>query len=642
MLACLIEGLAHPSTEAAAAIGLGELGPFAKTAVPQLARVAKNRASSYLATEYAAQALAKIGGDGLDCLVEMLLNYRAISGLKAAGEAAAPLVVKSLKIGNEEQRIAATMALPRLSLKGNSKEIIRTALVATLTDDSWRVRIEAIRAFEKFDDDGASYIPAIADGLKDPVRAVRRQSAQSIGKLGPKARTAIPHLIVALKDPSEGVCKDAAFALGKVGPTARQAVPALVEILVKESDTGIRCSAMEGLGGIGAAARSAVPPLIAVLKDSHATPEEQAAAAHSLGGIGPTARAAVPVLRSYLPDLSAKNARAARKGNELPESIVVFGTDPQLAVRLASAIALGRIGDDSENAVLVLWNEIEEKRPLLQLEYLQNLGDFGPVARVVFPKLLTILKGEKTFGKLLIPLLARIGPARVEEVQGIVDLINAAHFFDTENMAMLLAGMGPHNKEATPVLLKALKTSHFNTRVKIIQALGLIGPGAKEATPVLLRCLKENEAYPIQFAAAWSLVQIGAVPKQKTELLEVLQAGARKDNSFSTSGRSPREIITVSAPDDPDMRVLAVGSLLQLRAIKIDEGLPTLVGGLRSESFMVRRYAARVLNELGGDARPALPQLLEAVCDSDWAVRREGAAAAKKIDPKAAAEAGIP
>lgn len=657
-LPCFLEALKDQSTEAAAAEGLGELGPRAVSAIPALAKVVIERPRHMnRAGEHAAEALPKIGPKGLTRLLELLevsgSRDAVISGLRTAGAPAVPLVAKALKSGNEEKRTGVVAAMPYIHREGANEEIVRASLRSALDDKSWRVRLETVRSLDVLNEE--QFKDAFVACLKDPERSVRRRAIQAIAKLGMKAKSTVPDLIACLKDPSEGVCKDAAAALGKIGPAARDAVPALIKVIVEDQDVEVRCAAMEGLAGIGPAARPAIPAFLAILNSGTCNLDEWTAVAAALGGMGPAAKVAVPRLRNEMPELAGKK-RVPRKDLKKVDTVMVFGENPFRKMRLVMASALGKMGDDSEDAVLFLWAEVEEKLPLLQTDYLKSIGDFGPAARVIFPELLTLLKEPRHDSRSeLVAILGPIGPGRAEQIDEILRIVNGFKGFEAIAMAALLEGIGPQVPQATPALLKALN-KFPDLQPNIVTAIGLVGPAAKEAVPVLARMLQKDRSFPARFAAAWALTQIGQV-EDKAMCLRVLRAGARNDNNVTTS-KGVATAPYFSMPFNREMRLLAVGALAQLGAMKPAEAVPVLAEGLRIEtppkdmspffkdlrkdSFMVRRYAARVLNELGKDAAPALPQLLEAAFDRDRLVRQEAMAAAKRINAKAAADAGIP
>jgi HEAT repeat protein len=66
-----------------------------------------------------------------------------------------------------------------------------------------------------------------------------------------------------------------------------------------------------------------------------------------------------------------------------------------------------------------------------------------------------------------------------------------------------------------------------------------------------------------------------------------------------------------------------------------------LIGNLHDKSASIRAGAATALGEMGAPVKVVVPELVKALKDEDETVRKRAGAALKKIDPKAAADAGV-
>ena len=107
---------------------------------------------------------------------------------------------------------------------------------------------------------GASAVPALIKGLKNPNAKIREESARTLAFIGPDAKDAVPALIETLKDVEPVVRSDSAWALGEIGSAAYVAIPALIAALDDEEDT-VRDFAIKALGDFGPAAADALPKL---------------------------------------------------------------------------------------------------------------------------------------------------------------------------------------------------------------------------------------------------------------------------------------------------------------------------------------------------------------------------------------------
>ncbi|MDB6063836.1 MAG: hypothetical protein JWR26_44 [Pedosphaera sp.] len=69
--------------------------------------------------------------------------------------------------------------------------------------------------------------------------------------------------------------------------------------------------------------------------------------------------------------------------------------------------------------------------------------------------------------------------------------------------------------------------------------------------------------------------------------------------------------------------------------------VPALIKCLSDQDCQVRWHAAYGIGVFGSDAKPAVPDLLKALADSNTMVKATSGEALKKIDPKEAARAGV-
>jgi hypothetical protein len=141
----------------------------------------------------------------------------------------------------------------------------------------------------------------------------------------------ISELIEALKGADRLARSDAAYQLAMIGPLAGAAIPELANLLIA-GDLSSRTNAAFALGRIGSATpQAAAAALVKGLKDDHRVVRCYAVAA--LGEIVPaaeTASIAVPALAE------------------------VLSSDSAAAVRLVSALMLGRFGRSAAAAVSAL------------------------------------------------------------------------------------------------------------------------------------------------------------------------------------------------------------------------------------------------------------------------------------------------
>jgi HEAT repeat protein len=169
----------------AAAKGIAEMGPDAKSATPALIDVLKKDKDVFV-RRFAAQALGDVEADP-KIAVPALASVLGESDKKELVEAA----VTSLgKMGST----AVPPLIDAVKKKGGTPTKPKGQKPMATTDGTALVRTKAIEA---------------------------------LGNIGAKAKPAVPVLIEALKDAN--VRTEAAEALGNIGPDAKDAIPALQE-----------------------------------------------------------------------------------------------------------------------------------------------------------------------------------------------------------------------------------------------------------------------------------------------------------------------------------------------------------------------------------------------------------------------------
>ena len=304
----LIQLLSHDdeAIRRVAAKSLGFIGPAAKSAVPKLIAALHDKAGSV--TLHAAEALGRMGPDAAPELIaglkdEKLRHWAAIilGDIGPAAKMAVPDLIKALQDPRPDIRREAVIALahigpeaqpavPALLKLLNSSEMLDPRggaayalgkigakeaipdLHKTLQNkDDQNLRIASAWALVMLEPDNKQIltdaVPQLLLAAKHPWVLARREAMTALGKIGSGAKAAVPTLTEALSDTDAGVRNEALVALAEIGPDAAPAVPKIVERLA-DSQINVRYSACFALGRIGPAAReAAVPALLKTLQD---------------------------------------------------------------------------------------------------------------------------------------------------------------------------------------------------------------------------------------------------------------------------------------------------------------------------------------------------------------------------------------
>jgi HEAT repeat protein len=246
--------------------------------------------------------------------------------------------------------------------------------------------------------------------------------------------------------------------------------------------------------------------------------------------------------------------------------------------------------------------------------------------------------------------------------------------FSTRIRAVYFIGYrGQAAKEAVPALVRTLEDSHM--RESTLHALKSIGPSGSAAIPALFKALT---AYPRQPATRWiaahALANIGeaALPTLRkgtssdnlyerlwchaalariegpeSRHLQVLaESMASKDKTTSLVavrgltmiGSDAKSVIPkiIDAMDIPTTPKTDLAVLLAQMGKDATPAIPQLVNLLDHSNAMTRQRAAYALSEIGGaELRPAVPGLIRMLTAKEYYVREMAAKALGTTGPEA-------
>ena len=208
-------------------------------------------------------------------------------------------------------------------------------------------------------------------------------------------------------------------------------------------------------------------------------------------------------------------------------------------------------------------------------------------------------------------------------------------------------------------LIKFTFTPAFYRQWEGLDALSSLGPGARAALPALTNLLR-NPDPNVVFTATEAVRNVGppGVPALINQLgttnlgLRSTILGSlgylcqRADTQISevygvvsqeTIARAVLPYLTSSDPGVSKAAFWAAGQLRGQRQIII----PAFLSGLTNSNSNVRLYAVQCVDLQGKDARPAVPLLLQLLHDPVMKIREAATNSLLKIDPEAAARAGI-
>jgi HEAT repeat protein len=402
------------------------------------------------------------------------------------------------------------------------------------------------------------------------------------------------------------VREDAAWALVRLGPEAEDAVPPLIAALQDES-AKIRECAVDALKGIGPSARPALPSLRLALDDPAI--EVRTAAAAALWSLDPkpaTAKAILPVLREALGDgktlfvrdsaIKVLNSMGSEARPALPELIALL-QDQKSSERGDTAKASER-GDTAK-----------------------ALGSIGPDPRSIQALCAALQDSERAVRYDAAVSLGRIGAGEEKVLRSLTDALQDSSAWVRAGAAASLWKLTGKAELVLTVLIDTLENDKEGGEV--ISTLGDIGPQAKEAAPALRKALRAQHAW-IRVEAAIALAKIGL--RDDPEVPQVLESMLASSDYSSRRVEATQALWTFYRQLGPLIELLRQNNYYR---------------GSELAKVLDESEAARVLGEIGPDAREAVPELVKALKHKHLRVRLAARTALKRIDPKAAEKAGV-
>lgn len=253
---------------------------------------------------------------------------------------------------------------------------------------------------------------------------------------------------------------------------------------------------------------------------------------------------------------------------------------------------------------------------------------------------------------------AEIERWRVLGPQGIKMLVKAAN-----------AGNGPMEsryaqiRPRLPSLLQhwlPTPVDSYSTRMCAVSMLARLGSDAKSAIPELIKSLKREKTAGVQQLLigffSYEYDYLKGRDREKTELLPEFIAAMQSSNSGVRNNAAlalaqyPERADIVApvllkglADSDMHARVMAAKALHMVapQTAAKPEVLEVIIGVLKYHDDQIAYRAANLLGDIGKEASPAIPALIECIHGTNRLVASDAARALKKIDPQAAANAGV-
>lgn len=472
----------------------------------------------------------------------------------------------------------------------------------------------------------------------------RRKAAKSMTMIEPGIDLLIPALAIALTDDDAAVRLAAVEVFGTLRRFYVEAFPPLIDA-IRSVDAAVRLGAVEALEPIPQAIacgpgvghpRDIEIPLEAVSAVAAALTDEQssvrAAAARVLGALcrsaddgGVRAGIGLPALLKALPDGDAAVRREVVDAIEnfyprriAQESLVEELHDIDPGVRYRAAVVLAPIAGTTIPVLAEALREGDTK--------IRNR------AIVALRGSIWLVRDDERFAE-------TVASDRAAVFAALRVALKDPDFLVRSQAALSLYDCGPAAKPLLPAIIEALDDPQRGVREVASAVLGVIGPDASSAVPRLTEMVEHDP--DAQVAALKALQRIrpdlaqpyidrfpGTAFKPDPAPRPPLQAGAAEI----------ADLVRDLAATDLGVRWHASASLSNMGP-NASPAIPALVEQMRHPDPSVRTEVLRIMHAIRKDLRFALPAIVVAVGDPNRDVRFQAARLLAEIAPEEAAPA---
>ncbi len=503
---------------------------------------------------------------------------------------------------------------------------------------------------------GESAVPDLVKEFDKATGSKRSAIINTFAQMRSRAEAAAPTLVEALGKADAEEQRAIVNALSAIGPCARPALPKILELLKDPKSAAPRSLLVQAIGAIGPWAGSAVPALVNVLKDEALNVNERFAVALALGNIGAPAKDAIPSLL----DLSKKNPGTMRW---------------QI---LRAALRIDPRNKDVHQAIGELCKDASQRQSVMAM--MRDLVIYGEDLTPVLPAILASQKGQPTPANELIQLLGQLGAARPDVVAYLQASLDHADSPIHTQAALALARLGVFDEKSTDHLTQMVLNRADVLRSQVLQQIVNHGSKARALAPGLLKAWQQEDNPALRMSLAEALTLADASKARplvdwlkefsnRTEPYYAVKAAMalwRIDRSYDPLPVLRRALKTpmpngqfaaaamgelgavgkaaipdlqaLLKSDDPMLKGTALIALLKIEPGSIESPKPAIEELLKNRNprwISPRQNMVKFLGEMGKQAKPLLPALLEGIRRVDVYERAIYTTAIRRIDPEA-------
>ncbi|WP_197491324.1 HEAT repeat domain-containing protein [Planctomyces sp. SH-PL62] len=402
---------------------LGLMGPEARGALGRIEELTHDHDVS--TRIQAASVLWSISGrpDAASILIEALADRTEfVRGQAAfhlglmgpAAESAVSALIRLLEGENPADHESALNALGRIGPPSVAAvpAMLRRSTAASPAMLPWAVSLASI---------GPGAVPALIEGLDDPVDGIRWTAAAALGRIGPKAGVAVPKLSRMSTSARAADRVVAALACWRIAQD-RRIIPVLLSSagMTDPRDLALRYAALDALAEIGPSAAEAVPTLSQQLSAENDSALYKVV--RVLGRIGPAAAEAVEPLQRI----------SAHSGEDM--------------LRAHANEAIWRI-TGGEKGIEALVKELQGGSEYARSSALGALSPMGPGAAAAAPAIAEVLRRDPSDG-LAAAVLRNIGPPARSTLPILIEVFKGDLPLDKSEVAAAIRAIDPETAKS--------------------------------------------------------------------------------------------------------------------------------------------------------------------------------------------------
>ncbi len=317
--------------------------------------------------------------------------------------------------------------------------------------------------------------------------------------------------------------------------------------------------------------------------------------------------------------------------------------DADPAVRVKALEQAGEVARDLEGLRGHLVTALHDDQDTVRTAAALALGHLGPPARVAYPLLLGLAKGDPVEAVRLQAerTLKKLSPPTHADLSDLLATLKEPHAGLRSAAAQALALLGAEAKEAGAALDKALGDADAGVRISAAQALWEIHKDqAKDVVRVLVEGLKDAKA-DVRGRAALALGKMQTTDDKAIAGLEKAlrdpDSGVRRKVVFALGEMAAKKAVVplLDVLHDPDIKVRMMAASALWALAQETRGVTVLADALKHRDADIRLNAAVALSQFGRQARSAVGPLSDALKDADAQVRARAAEALSYIGPEA-------